>query len=132
MLEASINGKWKRAKLCDFGSAKLTSRATTPAPGAAIYSTPETLPAIKGKQTTKVDVYSFGVLYCEILLARLPPGLDPSTEDFPEFISDLKRLEGKDIHHTAHTCTNKNPKKRPTMKDVLQDIDRHISRYRVQ
>ena len=132
MLEASVNGKWKRAKLGDFGSAKLTSRATTPAPGAAIYSAPETLPATKGKQTTKVDVYSFGVLFCEVLLARLPPDLDPTTEDFSHFISDLKRLEGKDIHHTAHTCTNKNPKKRPTMKDVLQDIDHHISSCHAQ
>ena len=112
MLEASGNGKWKRAKLCDFGSANLTSLASTPAPGAAIYSAPETLPATKGKQTAKVDVYSFGVLYTEILLARLPPNLDPTTDDFSKFISDLKRLlEGKDIHHTAHDCTNKNPKK---------------------
>ena len=132
MLEASVNGKWKRAKLCDFGSAKLTSRATTPAPGAAIYSAPETLPATKGKQTTKVDVYSFGVLYCEILLARLPPDLDPTTEDFSKFISDLKRLEGTDIHQTAHICTNKHPKKRPTMKEVIQDIDCHILRYHAQ
>ena len=126
MLEASDNRKWKRAKLCDFGSAKLTSRATTPAPGAAIYSAPETLPATKGKQTTKVDVYSFGVLYCEVLLARLPPDFDPTTDDFSEFISDLKKLEGRDVHKTAHICTNTNPKKRPTMKDVLVDIDHHI------
>jgi hypothetical protein len=127
MLEASANGRWKRAKLCDFGSAKLTSRASTPAPGAAIYSAPEILPVTKGKlQTVKVDVYSFGVLYCEILSARLPPDLDPTADDFSKFISNLKRLEGKDIHLTAHVCTNKNPKKRPTMKDVLQDIDRHI------
>jgi ubiquitin thioesterase CYLD/serine/threonine-protein kinase TNNI3K len=126
MLEALANGKWKRAKLCDFGSAKLTSRASTPAPGTAIYSAPEILPATKGKQTVKVDVYSFGVLYCEILLARsVPPNLDPTADDFFKFISDLKRLKGKDIHHTAHSCTNKNPKKRPTMKDVLQDIDQH-------
>ena len=126
MLEASGNGKWKRAKLCDFGSAKLTSLASTPAPGAAIYSAPETLPPTKGEQTVKVDVYSFGVLYCEILLARLPPNLDPTTDDFSKFISDLKRLEGKDIHHTAHICTHKNPKKRPIMQDVLHDIDQHI------
>ena len=126
MLQASGNGKWKRAKLGDFGSAKLTSRAATPAPGAAIYSAPETLPATKGKQTTKVDVYSFGVLFCEVLLARLPPDFDPNTNDFSKFIADLKRLEGKDIHQTAHICTNRNPRKRPTMKDVLQDIDHHI------
>lgn len=126
MLEASGNGKWKRAKLCDFGSAKLISRASTPTPGAAIYSAPETLPATKGKQTVKVDVYSFGVLYTEILLARLPPDLDPTADDFSKFISDLKRLEGKDIHRTAQICTHKNPKKRPTMQDVLHDIDQHI------
>ena len=128
MLEASGNGKWKRAKLCDFGSAKLTSRASTPAPGAAIYSAPETLPATKGKQTVKVDVYSFGVLYTEILLARLPPDLDPTADDLLKYISDLKQLEGpgEDLHHTAHICTNKNPKKRPTMQDVLHDIDQHI------
>ena len=126
MLEASGNREWKRAKLSDFGSAKLTSLASTPAPGAAVYSAPEILPVKKGKQTVKVDVYSFGVLYTEIFLARLPPDLDPTADDFSKFISDLKRLEGKDIHHTAHVCTNKNPKKRPTMQDVLHDIDQLI------
>ena len=128
MLEASGNGKWKRAKLCDFGSANLTSLASTPAPGAAIYSAPEILPATKGKQTAKVDVYSFGVLYTEILLARLPPDFDPTADNLLKFISDLKQLEGpgQDIHHTAHVCTNKNPKQRPTMKDVLHGIDQHI------
>ena len=126
MLEASDSGKWKRAKLGDFGSAKLTSHTTTPVPGAAIYSAPEMLPATNGRQTTKVDVYSFGVLFCEVLLARLPPDFDPKTNDFTKFMADLKRLEGKDIHQTAHICTKRNPRKRPAMKDVLQDIDRHI------
>ena len=126
MLETSDNGKWKRVKPGDFGSAKLTSHAATPVPGAAIYSAPEMLPATKGKQTTKVDVYSFGVLFCEVLLARLPPDFDPNSNDFSKFMANLKRLEGKDIHQTAHICTNRNPRKRPTMKDVLQDIDRHI------
>ena len=106
----------------------MISHASTLVPGAAIYSAPETLPATKGKQTIKVDVYSFGVLYTEILLARLPPDFDPTADDFSKFISDLKRLEGKDIHHTAHDCTSKNPKKRPTMKNVLHDIDQHITR----
>ena len=130
MLEASGNGEWKRAKLCDFGSARLTnSFALTPVPGAVVYSAPEILPVEEGDQaiqTVKVDVYSFGVLYTEILLARFIPNPGHRADNISKFISNLKRSEGKDIYHTAYICTNKNPKQRPTMQDVLHDIDQHI------
>ena len=63
--------QWK-AKLSDFGSANLSHLATTPAEGAAVYSAPEVSTDNRSRQTVKIDVYSFGVLMCEVCLCRFP------------------------------------------------------------
>ena len=61
------NNKWV-AKLSDFGSANLARDATTPGEGAILYTAPEAYPQSPyspqppPQQTTKIDVYSFGVL----------------------------------------------------------------------
>ncbi|XP_064384499.1 probable serine/threonine-protein kinase DDB_G0271682 [Halichondria panicea] len=66
------NNKWL-AKLSDFGSANLARDATTPGEGAILYTAPEAYPQPPSsrqpppQQTTKIDVYSFGVLACEVV-----------------------------------------------------------------
>ena len=57
--------QWK-AKLSDFGSANLSHLASTPAEGAAVYAAPEVSTEDRSRQTAKIDVYSFGVLVCEV------------------------------------------------------------------
>ena len=70
LLESKGPDRWK-AKLSDFGSANIARNATTTAPGALVYSPPECVATIvdivRKKQTTKIDVFSFGVLLFEIM-----------------------------------------------------------------
>ena len=77
LLEAMAGEVWK-AKVGDFGSANLVRLATTPGEGAIVYTAPEAflqpprsrIP--RPTQTTKIDVYSYGVLLCEVILAQFP------------------------------------------------------------
>ena len=61
LLEAKPNNQWK-AKLSDFGSAKLAIEAKSTAPGAPVYSAPEVRKEMGIPQTPKLDVYSYGIL----------------------------------------------------------------------
>ena len=115
------DGNWL-AKLSDFGSANLIRAATTPAEGAVIYSAPEVSTDQRIPQTTKVDVYSFGVLVCEVTLCRLPP--DP--RDFPAYLDTLERDADDRIYRLAKNCTKRNPEERLTMQEVLEQIDQFL------
>ena len=88
LLEVPPNGMFK-AKVSDFGSANLAKLAQTLAEGAIIYAAPETFPhhphSLPLPQTTKIDVYSYGVLLCEVITSQLP---DPQ-----RFWSVLKQID---------------------------------------
>ena len=109
--------QWK-AKLSDFGSANLSHIASTPFEGAAVYSAPEVNTEDRSRQTPRIDVYSYGVLVCEVTLCRFPP-------DASQFSSMLR-----DVHQTtpnmfplARDCTSKAHKDRPSMKEVLERLN---------
>ena len=57
LLESRPRGQW-RAKLSDFGSAKLAREATTTGPGAAVYSAPEVRRDTGIRQSPKVSTCS--------------------------------------------------------------------------
>ena len=117
LLEAIRDRKW-RAKLSDFGSANLSHLATTPAEGAAVYSAPEVSTDNRSRQTVKIDVYSFGVLMCEVCLCRFPP----ERRHFPSMLSDVRRTT-PNMFPFAHDCTSHAHQDRPGMREVLQRID---------
>ena len=118
LLEAIRHDRQWKAKLSDFGSANLSHLATTPAEGAAVYSAPEVSTDNRSRQTVKIDVYSFGVLMCEVCLCRFPP----ERRHFPSMLSDVRRT-APDIFLLALDCTSHTHQDRPGMRDVLQRID---------
>ena len=118
LLEAVRNNAWK-AKLSDFGSANLIRLATTPAEGAVTYSAPEVRTEARNQQTPKVDVYSFGVLLCEVSLCRFPP--DP--REFAAFLTSVQDNTDPHSYELAQNCTKHDPEERPSMRDILTQIE---------
>ena len=69
LLEPLPNHLW-RAKVTDYGSVNLQNQLTTKSPGNPVYSAPESCDP--SMQTTKMDIFSFGVLLVEMCTAQFP------------------------------------------------------------
>ena len=113
LLKAQYNWEWL-AKLGDLGTAKLQRLATTAGPGAIVYGAPEAADA--SKHSPKMDVYSFGVLIVEILTKTLPFEIlttlkDQVQQQFPQY------------HQLVTSCTNQQSSDRPTMYDVIHQLN---------
>ena len=126
LLKALPNGMW-RAKVSDFGSASLARLSVTMGEGAIIYTAPEAFPIRshspddpKPRQTTKMDVYSFGILMCEVVTEEQP---DP--ELYQERLEEVQRLSGP-LHSLIIRCTDHNPDRRPTMANVIDELNKII------
>ena len=119
LLQALPNNKW-RGKLSDFGSANLVQHASTPGPGAAMYTAPEVFKRVQ--QTPKMDCYSFGKLLCEVFTNCLP---DPDA--FPSMLQCV----GKDwplMHQLITTCVQDDPNKRPEMSYIVSQLNLFTSK----
>ena len=123
LLKAMAQDKWK-AKLSDFGSANWAKQASTMGEGAIVYTAPEAYPLHPSlrhtpppPQTTKIDVYSYGILLCEITLRKFP---DPD-----RLLESQKELKVKHVrlHSLMVRCTHDEPTRRPSMADVLKYLD---------
>ena len=112
------NNKWL-AKLSDFGSAR---DATTPGEGAILYTAPEAYPhpptssQPPPQQTTKIDVYSFGVLACEVVTRTFP-----TSELFLRLLSSMEGV-WRELHPLITSCVSHSPQDRPSMDTVLHHI----------
>ena len=116
LLEAKPNDQWK-AKLSDFGSAKLAIEAKTTGPGAPAYTAPEVREKMGILQTAKLDVYSYGILLCEVIVGQFPMnGSLPS-------MMQLVRSRWPFMHGLITSCIQEHPDNRPTMSYVLEEID---------
>jgi hypothetical protein len=138
------------AKIADFGLAKLLmkdqTRTDTNVRGTMGYIAPEWLK--NAPVTTKVDVYSFGVMLLEIIFCKkhmeLHPGdesteveytiltdwvlscvragnLEASVSHDSEVLSDYKRFERMALVGVWCVCSN--PTLRPSMKKVVQMLE---------
>ena len=124
LLESRGPNKW-RAKLSDFGSANVAPKAFTQGMGTLVYSAPESIPSSvldteKQQLTTKMDVFSYGVLLCEVLTSSFP-----NADQFQTMLRSVSR-SSPPIGQLVQDCINRNPKERPTMKQVIQQIDKQL------
>ena len=114
LLKDCGNEKWL-AKLGDLGTAKLQQYCTTPGPGALAYAAPEV--ADPKRHSTKMDVYSFGVLVVEVLTKTLP---------FQNLNTLKVRVQQKfpQYHRLITSCTNQQSSDRPTMYDAIGQLNK--------
>lgn len=115
---------WKnawRAKVSDFGSATFAKLAPTPGEGAVIYTAPEAFPLTNKDTespliTTKIDVYSYGILVCEVATSKLP-----LFENYSDMLY-LVKTKWKSMYNLIIRCTMLSPLSRPTMAQVLDEL----------
>ena len=112
LLQALPDRKW-RGKLSDFGSANLAQFATTPGPGAIVYCAPEAFN--EGKQSPKLDVFSYGKLLCKVLTSQFP-----FQSEFPSLLQSVAHKWPR-IHRVAGLCVDRNPAKQPGMSSIIDD-----------
>ena len=113
-------GIWS-SKLSDFGSANLAKHCKTAGAGAIIYSAPETFPPRNlydplPKQTTKIDVFSYGYLLAELIVEEMP-----SPERRAVMLSRIS-WEWAPMHNIITACTECEPERRLTMTPVLEKL----------
>ena len=120
LLEALPGGNWK-GKLTDLGSANFARVAQTLAEGAIIYAAPETFPTAVANpdappppQTFKIDVYSFGVMLCEVTTSRFP-----DQNEYGDMLHQVQRT-CPPMYSLIQSCTKANQDQRPVMTDVLR------------
>ncbi|XP_019853548.1 PREDICTED: uncharacterized protein LOC109582922 [Amphimedon queenslandica] len=134
LLESKGPGKWK-TKISDFGSANIVRCAVSRAPGAEVYSAPECFQSVTNQysalQTPKMDVYSYGVLFCEALTCKFPDR--SSFQDMLQQVWSSTKSVGlitRSLHHELiKSCTKDNPYKRPTMNEVISKLDQLLASH---
>ena len=122
LLKALPHGMW-RAKVSDFGSANLARLSVTAGEGAIVYTAPEAFPprdptAPRPRHTTKIDVYSFGILMCEVITKEQP---DP--EQYHVRLQQVRRIS-RPAHSLIVRCTDHDPDKRPRMAEVINELNK--------
>ncbi|XP_068684536.1 probable serine/threonine-protein kinase drkD isoform X2 [Montipora foliosa] len=104
-------GEQWRGKVSDYGTARFVQQTMTVAPGALIYSAPE---AVSSNQTSKVDVYSFGVLLCEMCIRDMP---DPARRK-----EQVILVRNGFFRNLVRQCLQADPAMRPDMAQIIQEL----------
>ena len=101
------------AKLGGLGMANYAHKMDTSYPGSSVYAAPEAeSPKL---QTTKMDVYSYGVLLLEMLTHRFPN---------PEHRSSMLRCIPRHLSFVAliESCLRHDRNRRPNMETVTRSL----------
>ena len=118
-LEARSNGQW-RAKLSNFGCSNWVKHSVAVADGSIVYIAPEAYPINPSQpqkqQTSKIDVYSYGILLCEVTIREIPDFLAMTKAH------DSMKMTSEPLFELTMRCTQYEPDLRPAMASVLQDL----------
>jgi len=142
LLTSNINAKLSDlgvAKILNLTPTRMTQMTQTKAPGTPCYMPPEALTA-KPKYTTKIDVYSYGVLIIHTLCGRWPfPGdaFRPDSQN-PSTIIPVSEVErraeylqeiGNDhpLMAVIQQCLSNTPARRPEAQDLLDQVNTILS-----
>ena len=123
LLHRMPNNQWK-GKVSDLGSANFLQNAQTMGEGAIVYSPPEVIPqpfALDSEpppQTGKIDVYSYGIVLCEVTASRFP-----SQENFRAMFQQVQR-EHPQVYELIVECTKRDPSDRPSMAEVILELSK--------
>ena len=123
LLQRMPNNQWK-GKVSDLGSANFLQNAQTMGEGAIVYSPPEVIPqpfALDSEpppQTVKIDVYSYGIVLCEVTASRFP-----SQENFRAMFQQVQR-ERPQVYELIVECTKRDPSDRPSMAEVILELSK--------
>ena len=66
----------------------------------------------------QVDVYSFGVLLCEICIRELP---DPDRRD-----EQVVRVKNRRLRALIRGCLQRDPEARPSMEDIIGELEKPV------
>ena len=124
-----------QAKVSDLGQAKIldpsSARKQTTAPGTECYMPPEAL-VTKPVYSTKIDVFSFGVLILHVCTHEWPlreKVIDPKTHQERPATEFEKRRKYFDkvvtnslLYRLAKMCLENNPEKRPNTSNLVEEI----------
>ena len=142
LLTSNMNAKISDlgvAKILNLTPARMTQMTQTKAPGTPCYMPPEALTA-KPKYTTKIDVYSYGVLIIHTLSGRWPfpedafrP--DPQNPDAIIPVSEVERRAeylqeiGNDhpLMGVIQQCLSNIPARRPEAPGLLDQVNTILS-----
>ncbi len=123
LLQRMPNHQWK-GKVSDLGSANFLQHAHTMGEGAIIYSPPEVIPQAADpfnlplRQSVKIDVYSYGIVLCEVTASRFP-----SAEHYRDMILQVQREQPVMCDLIVH-CTKREPSHRPSMAQVMVELNK--------
>ena len=108
LLEPLPNQKW-RAKVTDYGSVNMQNQLVTENPGNPVYAAPEA--GIPSRQTTKMDVFSFGVLLIEMCTAQFPDCSRRAT-----MIDNIRERRWVEM---IQQCIHQDRTQRPMMSQII-------------
>ena len=111
LLDPLPDNHWK-AKISDYGSVNLVRELRTVGPGSPVYAAPEA--NVPAHQSSKMDVFSFGVLLIEML-----------TDEFPQVDARQRLIDS--IDHAGFVdlirrCLNEERDERPSSNELIAEI----------
>ena len=111
LLEPLPNQKW-RAKVTDYGSVNLQNKLQTENPGNPVYSAPEA--RIPSRQSTKMDIFSYGVLLVEMCTARFP--------DEDKRAAMIRSIQERHWVDLIHQCLQQDSRQRPMVSEIISQL----------